>query len=89
MNEFCEIETEFRQEYVSQVSFRTLIQSRVFTNVFTRYTHRRKTKFRQEYVYRFLFSLLVEFLNHVNKFRVQYKLYVFKDLKVRNKFETE
>ncbi len=35
------------------------------------------------------FSLAVEFLNHVNKFRAQYKLYVFKDLKVRNKFETE
>ncbi len=45
--------------------------------------------FRREYVYRFLFSLSVEFLNHVNKFRAQYKLYVFKDLKVRNKFETE
>ena len=89
MNEFREIETKFRQEYVSQVAFRTLIQSRVFTYVFTRYTQRRKTKFRQEYVYRFLFSLLVEFLNHVNKFRAQYKLYVFKDLKVRNKFERE
>ena len=38
-------------------------------------------------MYRFLFSLLVEFLNHVNKFRAQYKLYVFKDLIVRNKFE--
>ncbi len=41
-NEFREIETKFRQEYVSQVSFRTLIQSRVFTYVFTpRYTQRR------------------------------------------------
>jgi hypothetical protein len=49
-----------------------LIQSRVFTYVFTRYTQRRKTKFRREYVYGFLFSLSVEFLNHVNKFRVQY-----------------
>ncbi len=35
----------------------------------------------------FLFSLSVEFSNHVNKFCAQYKLYVFKDLKVRNKFE--
>jgi hypothetical protein len=57
--------------------------------VFTCCTQRRKTKFRQEYVYMFLFSLSVEFSNHVNKFRAQYKLYVFKDLKVRNKFETE
>ncbi len=57
--------------------------------MFTRYTQRRKTKFRRENVYRFLFSLSVEFLNHVNKFCAQYKLYVFKNLKVRNKLETE
>ena len=38
-------------------------------------------------MYIFLFSLSVEFLNHVNKFCAQYKLYEFKDLIVRNKFE--